>query len=473
MQYYAFAMDSVGVVSTEPRRPRHDQPGRPAEGLQLHLHRLEPAPRWRFRPDPALHPAGRLGHPDLLHLRHARWLRPHHGQQRQLPGREPELRGEPGHPGAARRPREGDPALLDRSVDLPGQQPPEPVHRPAQRRQADRSDHDRPATNANTARWNTTDGQYENNTGTTAATPVNEGNIRLNNATPDYNGIRYVFNVLDTVSPDYSTARGLVGFDNVAAGAKSPMCSNSKRTTILSFGFAPLSTTGGGATNLAGSSCRYYPPACSTLGSTGSTSKSRAHPQHPLTWGWVGTGARSPPICTHASHDRSRRPDAGPHPSAPKQGEHVVHQRTRTSAKGDDDVRGSHHAARVRRPPAARHLRLGRHADPVADHGDGHHPDDRPGRRLHRPLPRERRRHASPAASSAWRPASASRARTSRTRPTSRRRPVASAPPRRCRPAPRTSPRSGPPRRTWSPTSTSRSASARRRSPTSAAVPAR
>jgi len=117
------------------------------------------------------------------------------------------------------------------------------------------------ATNANTARWNTTDGQYENNTGTTAATPVNEGNVRLNNATPDFNGIRYVFNVLDTVSPDYSTARGLVGFDNVAAGAKSPMCSNTKRTTILSFGFAPLSTTGGGATNLAGSSCRFYPPA--------------------------------------------------------------------------------------------------------------------------------------------------------------------------------------------------------------------
>jgi len=116
-------------------------------------------------------------------------------------------------------------------------------------------------TNANTARWNTTDAQYENNTGTTAATPVNEANIKLNNATPDYNGIRYVFNVVDTVSPDYSTARGLVGFDNVAAGAKSPICANSKRTTILSYGFAPLSTTAGGATNLAGSSCRYYPPA--------------------------------------------------------------------------------------------------------------------------------------------------------------------------------------------------------------------
>ena len=116
-------------------------------------------------------------------------------------------------------------------------------------------------TNANTARWNTTDAQYENNTGTTAATPVNEANIKLNNATPDFNGIRYVFNVVDTVSPDYSTARGLVGFDNVAAGAKSPICANSKRTTILSYGFAPLSTTAGGATNLAGSSCRYYPPA--------------------------------------------------------------------------------------------------------------------------------------------------------------------------------------------------------------------
>ena len=116
-------------------------------------------------------------------------------------------------------------------------------------------------TNANTARWNTTDAQYENNTGTATTTPVNEANVVLNTPTPDYHGIRYVFNVVDTVSPDYSTARGLVGFDNVGAGAKSPICANSKRTTILSYGFAPLSTTAGGATNLAGSSCRYYPPA--------------------------------------------------------------------------------------------------------------------------------------------------------------------------------------------------------------------
>jgi len=116
-------------------------------------------------------------------------------------------------------------------------------------------------TNANTVRWNTTDVQYENNAGTGATTPVNEANVVLNTPVPDFHGIRYVYNVLDTVSPDYSTARGLVGFDNVAAGAKSPLCSNSKRTTILSFGFQPLSTTGGGGTNLAGSSCRFYPPA--------------------------------------------------------------------------------------------------------------------------------------------------------------------------------------------------------------------
>ncbi len=117
------------------------------------------------------------------------------------------------------------------------------------------------ATNANTVRWNTVDGQYEPNIGTTASAPVNEANIKLNNPTPDYNGIRYVFNVLDTVSPDYTKARGLVGFDNVASGTKSPLCSNGKRTTLISFGFAPLSLTGGGSTNLAGSSCRYYPPA--------------------------------------------------------------------------------------------------------------------------------------------------------------------------------------------------------------------
>lgn len=116
--------------------------------------------------------------------------------------------------------------------------------------------------NANTVAWNGLDGAYQLNVGTLASTPVNENNIKLNNPTPDYPGIRYVFNVTDTASPSYTVANGVLGFTNVPAGAKSPMCSGAKISPILSFGFGPLSSSGnpGGTSNLAGATCRKYVP---------------------------------------------------------------------------------------------------------------------------------------------------------------------------------------------------------------------
>ena len=115
-------------------------------------------------------------------------------------------------------------------------------------------------TNANESRWNTTDVAYELNQGTLASTPVNEDNVKVNNPAPDYIGIRYLYNVTDTVSPDYAAANALLGFNNVGGGTKSPLCSGTKKTTILSYGIGslPASINPGGTHNLAGSTCRKY-----------------------------------------------------------------------------------------------------------------------------------------------------------------------------------------------------------------------
>ena len=74
----------------------------------------------------------------------------------------------------------------------------------------------------------------------------------------DFPGVRLVYNVLHTDSPSYSTARDLVGFNNIDSGAKSTLCSGGFKTTISTFGFSPLTSTANGASNLAGSSCRRY-----------------------------------------------------------------------------------------------------------------------------------------------------------------------------------------------------------------------
>lgn len=73
-------------------------------------------------------------------------------------------------------------------------------------------------------------------------------------------GVRVVFNVIDSgvgsVSADL--ARAFVGFNNVAGGSKSALCSGDLEGIILSSGFAMLPSSGGGQYNLASSNCRKY-----------------------------------------------------------------------------------------------------------------------------------------------------------------------------------------------------------------------
>lgn len=119
-----------------------------------------------------------------------------------------------------------------------------------------------PAANAQSVAWSPSANTYRLDT----AGVINETNILI--ANPAFNpatgyvGVRYVFNMIDTTNAlTYGPAAGLVGFDNVAAGEKSSLCSGGALATILTFGFAPLSTAGNplGSTNLAGASCRIYP----------------------------------------------------------------------------------------------------------------------------------------------------------------------------------------------------------------------
>ena len=92
------------------------------------------------------------------------------------------------------------------------------------------------------------------------AGPVNESNVRLNNPTPAFPGIRYVFNVLDESTPKYDQANRLFGFINLASGGgKSPLCSGAKAAIIENYGFGPLDTTTG-PNNLNGTTCREFRP---------------------------------------------------------------------------------------------------------------------------------------------------------------------------------------------------------------------
>jgi len=94
--------------------------------------------------------------------------------------------------------------------------------------------------------------------------PVTEDEVVLNNPGQSYVGVRYVFNVTDTNSPNYAQANNTVGFVNAPGGSLSPICNGSQATEIRSKGFAPLSTTIGAtvspATNLAGGTCRRFTP---------------------------------------------------------------------------------------------------------------------------------------------------------------------------------------------------------------------
>lgn len=119
---------------------------------------------------------------------------------------------------------------------------------------------------ANTARWNASNGVYELDY-VNASNPngvVSDQNTTLINGAfskvNGFTGVRFLFNVVDTQNlQSYGPAVGLVGFDNAAAPTfRSPMCNNLARTTILSYGFAPLTSTGGGTFNQAASTCRKF-----------------------------------------------------------------------------------------------------------------------------------------------------------------------------------------------------------------------
>ena len=127
------------------------------------------------------------------------------------------------------------------------------------------------AVKGNIVKWNTVDRNYALD----GSTVVIENHVTLANpalTTGDYPGIRYVFNVLDNAGnlEGYQAGQKLVGFTNVGAGAKSPLCSNSASGSadqqfayflISSVGFTPLGTTGGAAgSNNAAATCRKYIP---------------------------------------------------------------------------------------------------------------------------------------------------------------------------------------------------------------------
>jgi hypothetical protein len=75
-------------------------------------------------------------------------------------------------------------------------------------------------------------------------------------------GVRYVYNVADTVLPGYNGAKALIGFDNQAGGTPSALCHGDDSTVIAAQGFVPLSNnSSNGApagSDLSGSTCREF-----------------------------------------------------------------------------------------------------------------------------------------------------------------------------------------------------------------------
>ena len=120
---------------------------------------------------------------------------------------------------------------------------------------------------ANPVNWNGTGGLFQPNTSSplNPRGPIAESNVAPQNvAVAAYPGVRYIYNVLDTPLPGYSEARGIVGFNNVGGGVKSPLCDGSNFSDILSYGFGPLPSTTPSSVdpskNLAASTCRKFTP---------------------------------------------------------------------------------------------------------------------------------------------------------------------------------------------------------------------
>ena len=78
-------------------------------------------------------------------------------------------------------------------------------------------------------------------------TAVSQGNVNATSgAFAPYPGARFVYNVIDSTSPLYTTVRGMVGFDDVPGGAKSALCNGGDNSTIKTNGFIPLASQNGG-----------------------------------------------------------------------------------------------------------------------------------------------------------------------------------------------------------------------------------
>jgi phosphate transport system substrate-binding protein len=119
--------------------------------------------------------------------------------------------------------------------------------------------------NANAAAWNRSDAVWQlNDAGLSVVQSGDPGGYvvvetNAKGSTPTFPGVRFVYNVIDTRSPNYAEARAFVGFDNVGGGTKSALCSGTRASIISSFGFAPLPTSGNVANNnTAGSTCRKF-----------------------------------------------------------------------------------------------------------------------------------------------------------------------------------------------------------------------
>ena len=88
--------------------------------------------------------------------------------------------------------------------------------------------------------------------------PLEGNNPSDSNATIP--GVRYVYNVADTVLPGYNGAKMTIGFDNQASGTKSVLCNGDDASTITAQGFLPLTTgtTAPAGSDASGSTCREF-----------------------------------------------------------------------------------------------------------------------------------------------------------------------------------------------------------------------
>jgi phosphate transport system substrate-binding protein len=120
--------------------------------------------------------------------------------------------------------------------------------------------------------WEINSEQYLVPSGSTfalnTAGPVQETNIPLVNPATTTPGVRYLFNVIDSTTPDYGDAKYLVGFDNSPPGGPSTptsgqICNGSEATILTTYGYAPLDTSDPLSLekNLLGSHCRLWQPA--------------------------------------------------------------------------------------------------------------------------------------------------------------------------------------------------------------------